>query len=149
MLDNNLLTGSAMSGGNNNYGTLFTFNLASNTFNKLLYFDMNTTGAYPMCSITGTGLSANHGIITQANNVSISVSPNVTADNTDVHTTGVAAGNALRFAVYDLTGKQLLNNPLTGNLTAVDCTNLPSAVYIWRVLDENENVMGAGKLVKQ
>jgi hypothetical protein len=138
-----------MEGGQYNNGTLFTFNLNSNTFSKLLDFDSTTIGAYPMCSILETGFPTT-GIITPANGaVNVSVSPNITADNTYVHTTGIVTNGALRFAVYDLTGKLLLSIPLTTNPAQVGCSNLPSAVYIWRVLDENENMVGVGKLVKQ
>ena len=115
----------------------------------MLDFDSAIIGAYPQCDILETTFST-AGINTPANSgISISLSPDITADNTYVRTAGIVPTGTLRFAVYDLTGKLLLNTSLTANQTQVDCSNLPSAVYIWRVLDENENIVGVGKLVKQ
>jgi hypothetical protein len=79
----------------------------------------------------------------------ISLYPNLTAAYTYVHISNAPTNRALHLAVCDLTGRQMLSQSLTNHRTKIDCTNLPAAVYIWRVLDENENVMGAGKLVKQ
>ena len=101
---------------------------------------------------TGTVFSDSEilGISTPTTNTpTISLYPNLTSDYTYVHLSNLPTNATLHLAVYNLTGGLMFNQPLAANGVKIDCSNLPSAVYIWRVLDENENVMGTGKLVKQ
>jgi hypothetical protein len=81
--------------------------------------------------------------------VSVHLFPNPARDKTNIFISGVSNTNALIFSLYDLTGRQVLSARLTGIHTSIDCRMLPSAVYVWRVSDVDENVLQSGKLVKE
>jgi hypothetical protein len=81
--------------------------------------------------------------------VSVHLFPNPARDKTNIFISGVSNTNALTFSLYDLTGRQISSTRLTGIHTSIDCQKLPSALYVWRVIDVDENVVQSGKLVKE
>lgn len=121
-------------------------------FNPIGTWQQDLIGIEKNGVTTGTILTDEEitGITGPLNNTfAISLYPNLTADYTYVRLSNFATNPALHLAFYDLAGRIIVNQPITASRTPIDCRNLPSAVYIWRVCDEQQNVVGSGKLVKQ
>jgi hypothetical protein len=84
------------------------------------------------------------------NNVShLQVYPTIVRENINVFISEPVNPNKLNFTLYDLTGRQLLNQELNANRTSINCGKLASALYVWRVTYAQQNIVGSGKLVKQ
>ncbi len=80
---------------------------------------------------------------------SFSVYPNIITDKLLIHMKSLPGYAAYNFTLFDLTGRQLLVEPLEHSTSSIDCSYLATAMYLWKVRDESGNVVGAGKIIKQ
>ncbi|HLP19609.1 MAG TPA: T9SS type A sorting domain-containing protein [Chitinophagales bacterium] len=54
----------------------------------------------------------------------------------------------LRFFIFDITGKKILHKPISSSTSTVDCNNLSTGIYIWK-LTNGETVLSSGKMIKE
>jgi uncharacterized repeat protein (TIGR03803 family) len=124
ILGTNRLTGSCTYGGLNGAGTLFTFNLESNTFATLLNFDDATTGAQPQCDILETNFTATNIVPLVALQPMIYPNP---------ATGSLYVQNATPNTPYTITntlGQVVDRGILTGNLQQIDLQQLSAGMYL-------------------
>lgn len=56
--------------------------------------------------------------------------------------------NTTELRMYNVLGKEMMNEVITKPSTTFDTSNLPSGVYFYQVIDPNKNIQ-SGKLIKQ
>jgi hypothetical protein len=88
-----------------------------------------------------TGIEETYGI-----NLSVTAYPNPTTDYLTLEVKDFEL-SALHFQLYDMNGKLLQNEKITGNQTSIVMSNLAPAIYFVKVIQENEGVK-AFKVVK-
>jgi uncharacterized repeat protein (TIGR03803 family) len=124
MLGNGKLMGSCMRGGSNDNGTLFTFDMLSNTFTKLMDFDSVSTGAYPMGDILQTE-SPGTGIATVATS-EISVYPNPATRTLYVQ----HAKPNTPYTISNIAGQVINRGILNSSTQQIDVSKLPAGMYV-------------------
>jgi uncharacterized repeat protein (TIGR03803 family) len=125
---NGKLYGVTLSGGSGGLGVAFSYDIAMNTYTKLLDFS-GLGGYYPDCDLVETPILTPTGIpaIVAAN--SEGVYPNPATSSLTV--TGTAKEEEVQF--FDVAGKELLSLKISaGNKTHVDITGFPNLFFMKR-----------------
>ncbi len=71
-----------------------------------------------------------------AENIYIQLIPNPTTRKIMLTVMEVSHGD-LSYQLYDLTGKLLKQNPITSVNTHIDLSNLPTAIYMLKIIEDN------------
>ena len=113
-----------MGGGAYNNGSLFTFNLSTNTFAKLLDFDLSNTGAGPQCDIlkydfTPTGIAP----VTE-NELAIYPNP---ANNT-LYIQNAAPNTP--YTISNVLGQVISHGTITGSVQPINISQLAAGTYL-------------------
>jgi hypothetical protein len=53
-----------------------------------------------------------------------------------------------RVEVYDMNGRMVYRQEITGNVTSIDAEGWPSGTYVWKVITNGKEVE-SGKWIKQ
>lgn len=79
--------------------------------------------------------------ITENNNINLSYSvyPNPTASTVNLKVENTSLEN-LSYQLYDISGKLLINQKITSNITSITMGNFASANYLLKVTDNNKEV---------
>ncbi len=101
---------------------------------------LSATGTSPSVTITDTGCI--NGIAT-INTAEFAVYPNPASTLLNIHSTQSMAGSNLR--VYDLVGRLVISQVLTGTSNAVDVATLANGTYIYHVTDKENNLLTQNK----
>ncbi|MBI2279896.1 MAG: DUF3494 domain-containing protein [Bacteroidetes bacterium] len=83
-----------------------------------------------------------------ATNEAITIYPNPFSTSATIVLNDFSKSNTTELRMYDVLGKEMMNEVITKSTTTFDTSNLPSGVYFYRVIDNNKNVQ-SGKLIKQ
>ncbi len=118
------LMGSFLAGGLYNNGSLFTFNLTSNTFTKLLDFDSPFTGAGPMCDIlkydfTTTGIAP----VTET---PIALYPNPANNMLYIQN----AEPNTPYTITNVLGQVISHGTISGSLQPINISQLAAGTYL-------------------
>jgi len=77
------------------------------------------------------------------------VYPTIVNDMVAISCNNNALKSTFYFAVFDLTGRQLMKQPLSSTNTSINLTSLSSAIYMWNITDDNNIAVRSGKIIKQ
>ncbi|WP_242120925.1 T9SS type A sorting domain-containing protein [Aestuariivivens sediminicola] len=82
--------------------------------------------------------------------VGLKVFPNPTKDKLFIYYQNKGKNQSLEFRVglFDLNGKELLNRSILNNLMEIDLLVLPSAVYLIKVFNSNDETLKTYKIIK-
>jgi hypothetical protein len=72
-------------------------------------------------------------------NLEFSAYPNPTTNFLTLSSKNYSTDN-LRYQLFDITGKTLENNKVTGSLTNIDMTNHKSALYFLKIIENNREI---------
>jgi hypothetical protein len=143
-----------INGGNISGATSATLTINPvNTFDVSANYNVVVTGA--CSSVTSTSGNASLSLCVptaisplKVANEAISIYPNPskTSINIDISDTSLADKTELK--LYDVMGKMVVNTNLTKKLTTLKTSNLPSGIYLYKVLDNNKTIQ-SGKLIFQ
>ncbi len=78
---------------------------------------------------------------------SVTVYPNPTNGIFTIELAGY--NNPFTVQIYNILGKKVMSDVLSGNSNSADISSQPSGVYFYRVLTKNGSLIGDGKIVKQ
>ncbi len=92
--------------------------------------------------------NVNVGIEEEITPINFRLFPNPTSDQLFVEIEHAEWGTRQYIEVYDFAGKQVLTSPFTSG-QALQVSNLPSGMYLLRVVDEDGKDVGAEKFVKE
>ena len=106
---NGKLYGTTYKGGINNIGVAFSFNIANNTYTKLIDFNNSSTGSYPDCNFIETPVMLNNCASTSTLNVTSSSCTGYTLNSQTYYTSGTY--------IQYLTNVQGCDSMLTLNLS--------------------------------
>ena len=143
---NGLLFGTAFSGGANNYGVFFSFNIATNTYTDLYDFDA-IMGNYPDCSLIEIPDSLTQGIASISNKESITIYPNPATSQLTISNWQGANG---KLSITDIIGNEVYNHEYSQLPLAnfqIDISQWSNGVYIYQLINNKETFRG--KLIKQ
>jgi len=147
MQTGHLLCGTAYLGGDYNHGTLFNFNMLTDSFTKILDLDMFNTGAQP----TGGFITLGNDIASQIHSPvmdELSIYPNPTRD-VAICKTSSYNNEKIRITVRDLSGNQILSQQLVvrNSQAKIDLSKVISGIYFLEISTANQRKIL--KLVKQ
>ncbi len=140
-----VLCGTTSTGGDNNYGTAFNYNLETNGYTKLIDFTM-TNGANPNGGFVVMGQDIGTGIQPPVME-QLSVYPNPVSDYAICNVPAVENG-MVDISISDVCGKEVLAQQVlvANSHLRIDLGNLPSGVYNLEVITAKEKKIT--KLVK-
>ena len=167
----NTLCGMTFLGGSNILGCIFSINTNGSNVNNLFNFDTGSVGAEPTgsltLSVTGdtlygmttSGGANSNGVIFRfidgglglsnltASRGSINVYPNPSNGIFNVGVSSKGQGIS-EIQVYNMLGEQVLTKTLRSAQgdNAVDLSNQPNGIYLYRVISESGELMGEGKI---
>lgn len=84
-------------------------------------------------------------IAESADLTAIKLYPNPSADYLTLHLEDITAA---KYELYDVNGKNLQQSCISSDFTTIDISNLPSAVYILRICEENKEIKSF-KIIKK
>jgi hypothetical protein len=129
-------------GWSDSLGNLWMFggmNHNSQTFNDMWRFIPDTTCPY-LCNIT----TGNHSPKSTPSQISLSPNPFTTTTTLTLQGT---YHNASLF-IYNLLGQELKSIPVgTNTQLTINREHLPAGMYFYKVIDENKEVIGIGKMI--
>jgi hypothetical protein len=56
--------------------------------------------------------------------------------------------NKCELRLFNVLGEEVMNTQVTGQMTAIETSNLPSGIYFYKVMS-NSKVLQSGKLIAQ
>lgn len=126
--------GVTRNGGNNGCGTIYRFNLPSDSFTSIFSFDTSTTGGYPHSELLvySNSFSSIYPV-----EQSFSIYPNPVKDVLQIQLGSEAVGES--FVIYDALGKPVISSTVPGNLATVNTQSLPVGQYILKLKVANNN----------
>jgi len=100
--------------------------------------------------IAKIGFIFGSGIQSLSNNSDVNVYPNPSSGNFEFQIKNFESGK-LNVQVYNVLGEQVYNSPLTIHHSpfTIDLSNQPNGVYVYRVMSNNGNLIGEGKIIIQ
>jgi Secretion system C-terminal sorting domain/SprB repeat len=108
----------------------------------------------PSASLSGSFSNGfNTGLIVTGNNyslikvVNLNVFPNPNNGNFVVHLSNI--NTPLSIEIYDVLGEQIYNGKLTSINTEINLGSQPNGIYLYRVITDDGNLVGEGKLIIQ
>jgi len=135
---NGKLYGTTLYGGVNSSGVAFSYDIATNTYTKLM--DFGSMGAYPNCNLVETPVLTPTGIPAIVAATETAVYPNPASGSLTV--TGTAKDEMIQF--IDVAGKEIFSLKISaGNKSDVNISRFPNVFFIKR---QNGEVR---KIVKQ
>lgn len=174
ILHDTVLYGMTNSGGASNWGTIFAINMISDAYKSLYSFN-GAVGQQPvgdlllnngiMYGMTPAGGANGWGVIFAANpnglgihelhsdSAQIKVYPN---PNNGVFTIqwspqilnyGISNGKRPIVKVYNAMGEEVKREELQSNNEEIDLSTEPNGFYLFRITDEQGNLLGQGKFV--
>ena len=126
-ISNGKLLGTNQSGGLNGYGTIFSYDVTTSTYSKLLDFDGANTGSDPSCAIVESSVAAQTATGTTKVPVTggLSIFPNPTTNVLIV--ANATAGTPL--TITDITGDVIAKYTTSNNTTPIDVSRLAAGTY--------------------
>jgi uncharacterized repeat protein (TIGR03803 family) len=157
--DGTFLYGMTYMGGTSNLGTLFKIKPDGSGFEKLMDFSGTTNGGYPHGSLisdgaflygmtwsggtTDDGLVFRYGILAgveETNSVTeMTLSPNPASDFIILHIPEKILGHT--FAIFDNSGRKILEGTLTQKEQKVEIGNLSEGIYLLKINHEIEQIV--------
>ena len=136
----NKLYGITTYGGGNGFGTVFQYDLTTNTYNVIFNFD-NVNGAYPMEGLTEDGSSS--GISTNTiQPFNLKVFPNP-ANNTITFRTNLSGISNYELAIYDVLGQEVYHQAIINQeSTIINLPQLSNGVYFYQLSNNKETFRG-------
>jgi len=95
----------------------------------------------------GLGSDTTTGIHNVSNAEKIFVGPNPSTGMVSVNNS--SASKSVVFSLFDLTGRKVEENKMTGGVNYVNLAAMPEGIYIYSIQDEQSAVIKTGKLVLQ
>jgi len=139
-----LLYGLTKNGGAG-YGTLFSYNVKTNT-EKVLVDLGNAGAAYPNGSLLLVNdTTAPTGLSTITNKYNIFVYPNPSHGKFVITVPNVP--DKARIEIYNMLGQSVYSGDLIRNNTEIDLNGQAAGLYLYRLTDEKGETAGSGKLV--
>lgn len=143
--DNGLLYGVTMYGGSSGEGVLFSYDINTSTYKKLLDFN-GTNGAYPACGFTlikDSLIETNVNVIKSSGIIKAYPNPNngsftLTVSNLD---------KPALVEVYNMMGEELYKGTLNSSTTLINIGEHSGGVYLYRVIANNGQFIGEGKIM--
>lgn len=112
-----------------------------------IYFDYNTVimtnKVFHTVNIDFLKLSI-HQLI---NNATVKVYPNPTNDRCTIEISGIEAQESLNLQIFNLSGQQVINTQSIGNQIIFHKNELPTGVYIFKILGNNQIPIAQGKVI--
>ncbi|MGP8215881.1 MAG: choice-of-anchor tandem repeat GloVer-containing protein [Bacteroidia bacterium] len=155
---NSLLYGTTYQGGTFDYGVLFSYNITTGKDSVLLSFD-TLNGTYPGINlIEVTNLYDNvNSLPVNINSAHVSVYPNpsngvfqLKIENGELKMKNIEIYNMLGEKIASSNsskGGEFCSLPSGGEGWAIDLSNQPAGIYLYRVVSENGEYIGSGKIV--
>jgi uncharacterized repeat protein (TIGR03803 family) len=139
-----LLYGLTKNGGNG-YGTLFSYNVKTNT--EKVVVDLGSAGAaYPNGSLLLVNdTAAPTGLPILVNNNNVSIYPNPSHGEFIIMLQNIT--DKTHIEIYNMLGQSIYMNNLTQNSTEINLSGQPTGLYLYRVIDGIGENIGSGKLV--
>ena len=149
-------TTNLVNGGNISGATSATLTINSvNTFDVASNYNVVVTGA---CSTT-TSTSANASLVlcnptgvapskVDMNSNAVNIYPNPSKDLINIDIVDAKQLQNAELKLYDGLGAVIINTPLINKSTIVKTTNIPSGIYFYKVV-ENDQTIQSGKLIFQ
>ena len=143
-----LLYGNTYLGGSASEGVLYSFDITTSNYTKILDFT-GANGAYPLGSLTLIDTSSSLGINSINTSAGIKVYPNPNNGSFTITLQNINA--ACNVEVYNVLGVKVHTESLPQNQAnnSINLTGQPSGVYFYRVLSEADGLVGEGKVVIQ
>ena len=145
---NGLLYGTTQYGGADGYGVLFSYDITTSTYTKILDFT-GPNGACPSATLTLIDTAKSTGINSINTSAGIKVYPNPNNGSFTITLQNINA--ACNVEVYNVLGVKVHTESLPQNQAnnSINLTGQPSGVYFYRVLSEADGLVGEGKVVIQ
>ena len=139
-----LLFGTAQRGGVYGYGTVFSYNILTNTYTDLFDFD-NNNGASPQSDVVEVMPGIAESIDNKPDHQpAISLYPNPLTDKLYVNVKDDVTSEII---IYDMLSKKLMQQTFTNSMV-MNMNELAPGIYIYEVRNGN-GVLGKGKIVKE
>lgn len=143
--DNGLLYGVTIGGGSYNMGVLFSYDINTSTYKKLLDFN-GTNGAYPACGFTlikDSLIETNVNVIKNEGIIKTYPNPNngsftMMVSNLD---------KSVLVEVYDMMGEEVYKGKTKSSSIQINIGDQPEGVYLYRVIADNGQFIGEGKII--
>ncbi len=143
--DNGLIYGTTTYGGSAGYGVLFSYDITTNIYTKLLDFT-GPNGTYPI-GVVLVDTAIHTGVNTiDAPGGSVKVYPN---PGRGVFTLQISNYEAARnvMEIYDVLGEKVYTGSVNSTTTEINISNQPAGVYFYRVFTQEGSLIGEGKIV--
>lgn len=115
---------------------------------------LSGVGSISLTSITGTADiipgNCNLGVNVFDNNSkpTVSVYPNPFSNSTTINLNNTDEFNNIEFHLYNVLGVKVMAERITSNSTTFNTSNLPSGVYFYKVIGDNQ-IISSGKLISK
>ncbi len=144
--DNGLLYGTTSNGGSAGYGVLFSYDITTNIYTKLLDFT-GPNGAYPVGSLTLVDTAIHLGVNSiHAPQGSVKAYPNPGRGVFTLQISNYEPGTRNIIEIYDVLGEKVYAGSVNSTTTEINLSNQPAGVYFYRVLTQEGSLAGEGKL---
>jgi len=121
---------------------------AFTSLNGYLYVGGNFTNAGSTATNYIAGWKGPNGVITLQENSSVNVYPNPTGGILTVSEQNISGNTEIE--LFNLLGEKLSESKLSLNSnTEINIANQPTGIYFYKVIDENNNTISEGKLIKE
>ena len=149
--DNGLLYGMTYMGGTNNTGVLFSYDITTAIYTVLFCFT-GANGEYPIASLAlvkDTSIETGINKATK-NNGNVSIYPNPSTAIFTIVLVGAQNLVPATVEVYNVLGKKVLKEiRQLADDNLINLSNQPNGIYFYRVLQEDGNLLGEGKIIVQ
>ncbi len=144
--DNGLIYGTTTYGGSAGYGVLFSYDITTNTYTKLLDFT-GSNGTYPIgLALVDTAIHTGvNSINVPQGSVKVYPNPGRGVFTLQINNYGAEAKNVIE--IYDVLGEKVYAGSVNSTTTEINLSNQPNGIYLYRVLTLEGSLIGEGKLV--
>jgi hypothetical protein len=139
-------------------GTMVVNNGALGTLSTGVMIDgrlLTTNGALTTTAVTVVATNIPNNCATvgiseiNANNRNpVTISPNPFNNSTNIIINNVSMINNMELRVYNILGSEVMFTPITKQTTTIGTSSLPSGIYFYRIIGNNE-VIQTGRLISQ
>ena len=143
--ENRLFYGMTSGGGSNGDGVIFDFNPTNDSEKVVWDFGTGMDGKNPFRSLVPYKISTGINTVSKIS-ASINIYPNPNNGNFTIQLQNVKRQNT-QIEIFNVLGEKIYTTNLNSTNTQINLNNNAGGIYLFRVLDEQDNLIGEGKLV--